>query len=101
MHTLARGLEARLALGVVLARQLRVVPLAAVGLETRRLSGQRKSGTVRSAGDDDRAVDVGPREAAAVEQVEHDVLELGAGRDVAVAEDAHDRARRPYARGPR
>jgi hypothetical protein len=86
-HSVAVGLEERLALGVVLAGELVVVPCGAVGLDHEPLVGPAEVGDDTPTGDHERHVDVGAGEPAAEDEIKHHVLELRAGRRRAGGED--------------
>ena len=77
---LAAGLEDGLTLDIVLARELAVVPSGAVSLDDEALSRPAEVGNDPSAQADERLVDIRVRQPAAQQQVQHQILELAAGR---------------------
>jgi hypothetical protein len=83
-------LEERLALGVVLARDRVVVPGGAVGLDDEAVVRPAEVGDHAAAADRQRDVHVRAREPAALDESEHDVLEVASRRRGIGSEEAGD-----------
>ena len=84
------GLEQRLALRVVFASELVVVPRGAVGLDDETLLGPAEVRDDTAAAAAQRLVHLGMREAATQDEVEDGVLELAAGGRGAGGDDASE-----------
>jgi hypothetical protein len=83
---LAGRLEERLALGVVLASELVVMPAGAVGLHDQALGGPAKVRHKPAASDDQGLAYIWSLETTSEDQIEHDIFENAARRCVPIGD---------------